>query len=95
MLLVVRVLESKGLLQLNLSTTAILGTEESNHCREVETRVNVWTVHQKKVAVVERWRLVEVRLYLSFFLPLSVRRRRPTFSCWSSVCLTVGANNAA
>jgi len=26
---------------------ATLGTEESGHCREVETRVNVWTVHQK------------------------------------------------
>ena len=34
-LLVVLVLESKGLLQLNLSTTAILGTEESDYCREV------------------------------------------------------------
>ena len=26
---------------------ATLGTEESGHCREVETIVNVWTVHQK------------------------------------------------
>ena len=34
--------------QLNLSTTATLGTEGSVHCREVETRVNVWTVRQKK-----------------------------------------------
>ena len=34
--------------QLNLSTTATLGTEESGHCREVETRVNIWTVGQKK-----------------------------------------------
>ena len=34
-------------------------------------------------------------VFIIFFLPLSVRRRRPTFSCWSSVCLTVGANNAA
>ena len=48
------------LLQFNLSTTAILGSEKSGHCREVETRVNVWTVCQKKngccreVAVVER-----------------------------------------
>lgn len=38
----------KSKAQLNLSTAAILGTEESGHCREVETRVNVWTVHQKK-----------------------------------------------
>ena len=34
-LLVVLVLESKGLLQLNISTTATLGTEESDYCREV------------------------------------------------------------
>ena len=27
---------------------ATLGTEEGGHCREVETRVNVWTVCQKK-----------------------------------------------
>jgi len=33
---------------MKLSTTATLGKEESGHCREVETRVNVWTVRQKK-----------------------------------------------
>ena len=33
---------------LNLSTTLTLGTEKSGHCREIETRVNVWTVRQKK-----------------------------------------------
>ena len=55
--------------QLNLSTRVTLGTEKSGHCREVETRVNVWTVRQKKIAVVggwalvERWSLVEFRLY--------------------------------
>ena len=43
-------------LQLNPSTTVTLGTEESGGCKEVETRVNVWTVRQKKVAVVERCR---------------------------------------
>ena len=32
--------------QLNLSST--LGTEESGHCSEVQTRVDVWTVSQKK-----------------------------------------------
>ena len=26
---------------------ATLGTDERDRCREVETRVNVWTVHQK------------------------------------------------
>ena len=45
-----------------LSTMATLGTEESGHCRQVETRVNVWTVHQKKMANVERWPLVDVQL---------------------------------
>ena len=40
---------------------ATLGTEESGHCREVETRDNVWTVRQK-MAVVERWPSGEVRL---------------------------------
>ena len=34
--------------QLNLSTMATLGTEESGRCREVETTVNVWTVRQKR-----------------------------------------------
>ena len=29
--------------QLNVSSTATLGTEESGHCREVERRVNTWT----------------------------------------------------
>ena len=33
-------------IQLNVSTTAILKTEESGHCREVAV-VNVWTVRQK------------------------------------------------
>ena len=32
--------------QLNLSST--LGTEESGRCSEVQTRVDVWTVCQKK-----------------------------------------------
>lgn len=43
--------------QLNLSTTATLETEENGVCREVETRVNVWTVGQKQMAIVERWPL--------------------------------------
>ena len=30
-------------------------TEESGHGREVETKVNVWTVRPHKMAVVERW----------------------------------------
>ena len=49
-------------MQLNLSTTAILGTEESDRCREVETRVNVWTVRLKSGRCRELRLLVEVRL---------------------------------
>ena len=48
---------TQRLIQLNLSTTATLRIEESGHCREVETKVNVWTVRPKKMAVVERWPL--------------------------------------
>ena len=48
---------SKDGLQLNLSATTTLGTEESGHCREVEKRVNVWTVRQKQ------WLLEAVRLH--------------------------------
>ena len=40
--------KSHGDIQLNLSTKATLGTEESSHCKEV--------------AVVERWPLAEVQL---------------------------------
>ena len=46
------------IIQLNLSTLATLGTEKNGHCREAETRVNVWTVrrlgHCREVTVVER-----------------------------------------
>ena len=41
------------MIQFDLSTRATLGTEEGGHCREVETRVNVWTVHQKKGRCIE------------------------------------------
>ena len=39
---------------------ATLRTEESGHCREVETSSNVWTVRPKKMAIVERWLEVAV-----------------------------------
>ena len=42
------------------STTATLGTEESGHSRQVETRVHVWTVRQEKMAIAEKWPLVAV-----------------------------------
>jgi len=59
------------LLQLNFSTTAILGTEESGHCREVAVeeslqQESMYGLSAKKigccraVAVVERWLLVKV-----------------------------------
>ena len=38
------VLEIPLFVQLKLSTIATLGTEGGGRCREVETRVNVWTV---------------------------------------------------
>ena len=44
-----------------------LGTRFSGrcHCREVYTRVNIWTVRRgKKVAVVERWPSVSVKYYI-------------------------------
>ena len=45
------------------------GLYRGDRCSEVEIRVNVWTVRQKKgrcrkVAVVERWSLMGVRLYV-------------------------------
>ena len=58
-------------IQLNLFTSAVLGpknvavVERKPMSKGSETRVRVWTVLQK-VAVVERWPLVEVRLYISF-----------------------------
>ena len=44
-------------IQLNLSSTATLGTAECIHRREVETRVNVWTARQKNITVVLGWPL--------------------------------------
>ena len=60
------ILHSQYLIQLKLrSATETLGTEESGHCREMfvveaETTVNVQTFPLKKMAVVDRWPLVEV-----------------------------------
>ena len=60
-----RILHSQYLIQMKLSTTATLVTEKSGRCIEMtvveaETIVNVQTVRLKKMAVVERWPLVEV-----------------------------------
>ena len=59
------ILHSQYLIQLKLSTTATLVTEKSGHCIEMvvveaETTVNVQTIRLKKMAVVQRWPLVEV-----------------------------------
>ena len=61
-------------LQLNLSTTAILETEESRRCKEVAVvdrfkQESMYGLSAKKVAVVERWSyaLVEVRLYITSY----------------------------
>ena len=61
------ILHSQYLIQMKLSSTATLGTEKSGHCREMvvveaETTVNVRTIRLKKMAVVERWPLLEVRV---------------------------------
>ena len=52
-------------MQLNLSSMATVGTEESGHCREMAIlerfkRVNVWTIRKKsdfcgEVAIEEKW----------------------------------------
>ena len=59
-----RIPHSQYLIQLKLSTAATLGTEKSGHCREVvvveaETS-KCMDCPRKKMAVVERWPLVEV-----------------------------------
>ena len=61
------ILHSQYLIQMKLSSTATLGTEKSDHCREMvvveaETTVNVRTIRLKKMAVVQRWPLWEVRV---------------------------------
>ena len=61
------ILHSQYLIQMKLSSTATLVTEKSGHCREMfvveaETTVNVRTIRLKKMAIVERWPLWEVRV---------------------------------
>ena len=63
-------------LQLNLSTTATLGTQKSGHCREVAVIVErlkqEWMhgLSAKKKAIVEKWPLVEVwQGYNYYFQP--------------------------
>ena len=63
---------SESVSQSNLSTTAILETEESGRCKEVAVverfkQESMYGLYAKRVAVVERWpyALVEVRLYIT------------------------------
>ena len=51
-------------MQLNLFTMATLGREESGCCRQIlrESLYGCLSAGTKKVAVVERWALAEVRL---------------------------------
>ena len=59
-------------IQLNLFTSAVLGpknvavVERKPVCRKVVKQESVYGLFSKKVAVVDRWPLVEVRLYISF-----------------------------
>ena len=70
-------------MHLNLSTMDTLGTDESGrHCREVQTRVNVWTVCQKKglcreVAIVQRFK--QESMYGLSAKKLAVAERWPLY----------------
>ena len=58
--------EDKRNIQLNLSTTATMETEESDRCKEVLSKsqcMDFLSAGTKKVAFVERWLLSEVQLY--------------------------------
>ena len=60
-------------IQFNLSATVTLGTEESVYCREVAVvdrlkQESMYGLSAKKMAVVERWPLLEVRLHCITFL---------------------------
>ena len=53
-------------MQLNLSTMATLGTEESGRCREALNKsqcMDLLSAGTNKLAIVERWSSVEVGLY--------------------------------
>ena len=60
-------------IQFNLSATVTLGTEESGYCREVAVverlkQESMYGLSAKKMAVVERWPLLEARLHCITFL---------------------------
>ena len=60
-------------IQFNLFATVTLGTEESGYCREVAVverlkQESMYGLSAKKMAIVERWPLLEVRLHCITFL---------------------------
>ena len=57
-------------MMMNLSTTATLGTDESGHVERFKQDGSMYGLFAKKVAVAERWPLVEVRLYLNLLIGL-------------------------
>jgi len=64
----------KVLIQLNLSITATLGAEKTGRRREVAVverfkQESIYWLSTKKVAIVERKPLVEVRLYRNIHSP--------------------------
>ena len=73
-------------LQLNLSTTATFGTEESGHCRQVLSKsqcMDFFVLGTKEiVAVVERWLLVEVRLNNVLLKTLLIHSASPQIIKW-------------
>ena len=53
-------------IQLNLSTTATMGTDERGRCKEVLNKsqcMDFFSAGTTKVAVIERWLLSKVQLY--------------------------------
>ena len=81
-------------IQLNLSTTVTLGTDESGrHCREVAVvewfkQGSMYGLSVEKMAVVERWPLVDVRLYIKCLL-FCTKVHMWAFKKWLSQCFNV------
>ena len=68
------VYDMKMFMQLNLSTTATLGTEKNDRRREVAVvekfkQESLYWLSATKVAVIERWPLVEVPPYRNIHSP--------------------------
>ena len=68
-------LDSSSPIQLNISTTVTLGTEESGCCSARFEQESMYVLSTKNVAVVERWPLVRVR---GLSWPLILSQSTPT-----------------